>query len=55
MNDYDSAAWAEHHSRWSDDAAALFGRLFAGFERLQAIAYGAPWKHAARRPRAPVR
>lgn len=47
MHDSDHAAWADHRDRWSDDAAALLRRFAAGFARLQAIAYDAPWRRAA--------
>ena len=47
-NDYDSAAWAEHHHQVSDALAHLLAKVLHAFERLNAIEYDAPWERDGR-------
>ena len=44
MNDFDSAAWADHHRHLSDDIARWFEKLAYAFKRLNEIEYDAPWE-----------
>ncbi|WP_168355960.1 hypothetical protein [Sphingomonas gei] len=43
-HDYESTAWAEHHSDVSTGLARLFESLSEVFEQLIAIEYDAPWE-----------
>jgi hypothetical protein len=43
-NDYESAAWADHHWQISAGLTHLFHDLAHAFERLNAIEYDAPWE-----------
>jgi hypothetical protein len=47
-NDYDSAAWADHHHQVSNALADLLATVFHAFERLNAIEYDAPWERGDR-------
>ena len=49
MHDYDSAVWADHHERVSDGIDQLFRDLLAGFRRLQARRFDAPWRQRTAR------
>lgn len=44
--------WAGNHHRLSGDLARFFARLAAGYRRLQAIQYAAPWAAASHPPQA---
>jgi hypothetical protein len=48
----DARLWTEHHHRLSDDVGRFFARLAAGYRRLQAIQYAAPWTSRAYPPQA---
>lgn len=43
-NDFDSRQWAENHETMSAGIDRLIALIAAGFERLVAISYAAPWK-----------
>lgn len=40
----DGRVWAEHHQSFSDSIGGFLGRVYASFERLNAIQYDAPWR-----------
>jgi hypothetical protein len=51
-NDFDSRFWAENHHRFTEDLGRFFAHLAAGYRRLQAIQYSAPWASASHPPQA---
>jgi hypothetical protein len=42
----DGRIWAEHHQSFSDLVGGFLGRVYASFERLNAIQYETPWRSA---------
>lgn len=44
MNDFDHAAWADHHARWSDWLTRALRHTARCFSRLQARRFDAPWR-----------
>jgi hypothetical protein len=50
-DEFDGRMWVEHHASFSDAVGGFLGRLYASFERLQAIQYDAPWR-SSRTPQA---
>jgi hypothetical protein len=51
-DEIDGRYWVENHLRFTDDLARIFARLAAGYRRLQAIQYAAPWASGSRPPQA---
>ena len=45
-DDFTTAAWADNHDQLAGAMRAMFRKAAHAFERLQAIAYDAPWRHA---------
>ncbi|WP_304561384.1 hypothetical protein [Sphingomonas immobilis] len=43
-DDFESAAWAANHSRFSGSIHKLVADIMAGFTRLNAIQFDAPWR-----------
>ena len=50
-DDFESAAWAANHAHLSDAIHKLAADIMAGFERLNAIQFDAPWQRETK-PRA---
>ena len=48
----DSRGWNESHHHFTDDLGRFFARLAAGYRRLQAIQYAAPWASRSHPPQA---
>jgi hypothetical protein len=44
----DATIWNEGHEQFSRDLHAFFVKLAAGFARLQAIRFEAPWRSRGR-------
>jgi hypothetical protein len=47
-DDFESAAWSEHHARLSGSIHKLAADIMAGFTRLNAIQFDAPWRRDAK-------
>ena len=44
-DEMDARIWNEHHADFSAFLGRAIDNLWAGFERLVAIEYDAPWRH----------